>query len=167
MHLSLFLISKYQEIQECVNYHVQLSALIKAPTKFRLLNNPGRGLSQEFGIDMKEDTMIKSELGDAMRIMRQVRPSGVTPLTDHIKEIYTIVSSLKSGLEAEGKHVVIVVATDGLPTDELGSTSDYIKDEFIENLRFLERLPVWLVVRLSTDDEAAVVSITTWKISHL
>lgn len=141
-----------------MNYHVQLSALIKAPTSFRLLNNPGLGLgSQEFDIAAKGDAMINTDVSNAMKIMTKVRPSGVTPLTDHIKEIYAIIESLRSSLETQGKRVVVVLATDGLPTNELGQTNNFIKDEFLQSLRSLEGLPVWLVVRLSTDEEEVVV----------
>lgn len=102
--------------------------------------------------------MIDSDVNNAMKIMTKVRPSGVTPLTNHIREIYTIIASLKSSLQTEGKRVVVVLATDGLPTNDLGTSNDYVKEEFVQSLRSLEVLPVWLVIRLSTDEEEVVVS---------
>merc|ERR1712187_890625 len=45
------------------------------------------------------------------------------------------------------------MGTDGLPTSESGSDP---KREFIESLRLLEGLPVWVVIRLCTDDEDVV-----------
>merc|ERR1712038_1813774 len=63
---------------------------------------------------------------------------------------------MKESLLAEGKRVVIVLATDGLPTNEYGECNNFIKDLFVQSLRSLEGLPVWLVVRLSTDEEDVV-----------
>lgn len=135
--------------------------MIKAPTNFRLLNNPGLGPgSQEFNIGIQSESMIQNDVSNAMNIMSRVRPSGLTPLTDHIREIHTIISSMQSSLQAQGNRVVVVLATDGLPTNEFAETTDYVKEEFVQSLRSLEGLPVWLVIRLSTDEEEVVVSFT-------
>lgn len=104
--------------------------------------------------------MIQNDVSNAMNIMSRVRPSGLTPLTDHIREIHTIISSMQSSLQAQGNRVVVVLATDGLPTNEFAETTDYVKEEFVQSLRSLEGLPVWLVIRLSTDEEEVVVSFT-------
>lgn len=148
-----------QEIQECVNYHVNLAALLSAPTTFRLLNNPGISAgSQEFDIATKGEEMIHADVNNAINIMSKVRPSGCTPLTEHIWEIHSTISAMKSSLEAQGKKVVVVLATDGLPTNNLGLSNNDTKDLFVQSLRALEGLPVWLVIRLSTDEENVVVS---------
>ena len=55
---------------------------------------------------------------------------------------------------------MIVLATDGLPSNSLGETNEYVKEQFVQSLRALEGLPVWLVIRLSTDEESVVVSST-------
>ena len=47
----------------------------------------------------------------------------------------------------------MILATDGLPTDEQGYGGEEITNEFIQALRSLEGLPVWLVIRLCTDEE--------------
>jgi len=39
--------SRWEEIQECVKYHVELAAAVQAPTSFRLLNDPGPGIGPE------------------------------------------------------------------------------------------------------------------------
>lgn len=102
--------------------------------------------------------MIPTEVSKAMSIMSRVRPGGVTPLTDRLNEIYTDIKSMMASLETEGKKIAIVLATDGLPTDSTGVSNAYNKQCFIESLRRLEGLPVWLVIRLCTDDEEVVVS---------
>mmetsp|Transcript_10377 Transcript_10377/g.15617 ORF Transcript_10377/g.15617 Transcript_10377/m.15617 type:complete len:284 (+) Transcript_10377:537-1388(+) len=146
-----------KEIQECVDYHVQISAMLHAPTVFRLLNNPGVSAgSQEFDIATKGEDMIPSDVSNAMNIMSRTRPSGCTPLTEHITEIHSSISAMKESLQSEGKRAVVVLATDGLPTNEYGECNSYIKDSFVRSLKKLEGLPVWLVVRLSTDEEDVV-----------
>jgi hypothetical protein len=138
---------------------VQLSALLTAPTVFRLLNNPGISAgAQEFDVATKGEELIPSDVDNALNIMTKARPTGCTPLTDHIKEIHATVTAMKDSLESQGKRVVIVLATDGLPTNSFGECNTFIKNQFVQSLRGLEGLPVWLVIRLSTDEEDVVVS---------
>ena len=51
------------------------------------------------------------------------------------------------------RQVAVILATDGLPTDDQGYGGDEITQEFIRALRSLEGLPIWLVIRLCTDEE--------------
>merc|ERR1719330_892343 len=149
--------TRWNEIKETVEYHIQLSALLRAPTSFRLLNHPGAHIgSQQFDICQMGSDNIPSEVSKAMSIMSRVRPGGVTPLTDRVNEIYIDVKSMMSSLEMEGKRVAIVLATDGLPTDSTGISDAYNKQCFVESLRRLEGLPIWLVIRLCTDEEEVV-----------
>ena len=50
-------------------------------------------------------------------------------------------------------QVAVILATDGLPTDENGYGGDEITQEFIKSLKSLEGLPIWLVIRLCTDED--------------
>ena len=90
--------------------------------------------------------------------MTKARPGGVTPLTDRVDEIFSDVGALRESLEMEGKRVSVFLDTDGLPTDSQGVSDEYNKQIFIQSLRRLEGLPVWLVIRLCTDDKQVVVS---------
>lgn len=152
--------TRWLEIVETVNYHAQLAALISAPTTFRLLNHPGGHIGpQEFsiaerGIDLH---VIEEDLGMAKYVMNSSSPSGVTPLTDHLLAIKNRVLMDADELRSKGERVTIVLATDGLPTNEQGIGGIAERNEFINALRSLQGLPVWIVVRLCTD-EAAVVS---------
>merc|ERR1719313_2295301 len=72
--------SRWAEIQETVEYHAQIAALLEAPTVFRLLNDPGRMAGpQQFSI--------------ALNTMQMAAPTGVTPLTEHVREIQANVSA--------------------------------------------------------------------------
>uniref|UniRef100_A0A7S1GJZ3 VWFA domain-containing protein n=1 Tax=Cyclophora tenuis TaxID=216820 RepID=A0A7S1GJZ3_CYCTE len=145
--------TRWEEIRECVNYHVKAARLLNAPTTFRLLNDPGRLVGpQQFGVAETPD----QDEHEVMRIMQKVHPTGSTPLTSHIKEIHRAVSDMTSQLRATGRKVVIVIATDGLPTDEFGVSGAYQQKQFVDCLRLLEGLPVWVVVRLCTDEDEVV-----------
>jgi len=125
----------------------------------KLLNHPGAVVgSQQFDIGQMGPELIPTEVSKAMSIMSRVKPGGVTPLTDRLNEIYKDVMSMMTSLEAEGKKIAIVLATDGKPTDSSGVSNSYTKECFVESLRRLEGLPIWLVIRLCTDDEEVVVS---------
>lgn len=50
-------------------------------------------------------------------------------------------------------QVAVILATDGLPTDDQGYGGEEITQEFLRALRSLEGLPIWLVIRLCTDEE--------------
>ena len=52
--------------------------------------------------------------------------------------------------------MAIILATDGLPTDSRGYGGAAIQQRFLEALHGLEGLPVWVVVRLCTDEEKVV-----------
>jgi len=146
--------TRWEEIQDTVKYHASMAALLKSPTLFKLLNDPGIAFGpQQFGIADKGDESIQDDIDSAIKIMKKVKPIGVTPLTRHIWEIQQSIKSLAPQLVAAGQKVAVVLATDGLPTDEDGYGGEYITDEFVRALRALEGLPVWLVVRLCTDEE--------------
>jgi len=155
--------SRWDEIVECVQYHARLAGLIEAPTRFRLLNAPGDHVGpQKFSIaDNASDNpdgniSVADQVSQACRIMQRARPNGCTPLTSHMHEIHREVSQMAPELRRQGKKVAIIIATDGLPSDEFGYSGSSQNQEFVNALRKLEGLPVWVVVRLCTDDEQVV-----------
>jgi hypothetical protein len=151
--------SRWNEIKDCVEYHAQMAAALEAPTAFRMLNDPACGPgSQQFGIaeDSLEPRVVQEEVDRAITIMKTAQPGGVTPLIQHIEDIRRSVAELEPQLRADGCRVAIILATDGLPTDERGYGGAAIQQRFLEALRTLEGLPVWVVVRLCTDVEKVV-----------
>lgn len=146
--------SRWDEIRDCVNYHLRLSALLDAPTQFRMLNNPNIGPnSQLFSVGENGIDAMDEEVSRGIDIMSRARPGGTTPLCQHLIEIKQYIEMLQPELNAEGQRVVVVLATDGLPTDERGHVE---KTEFVNCLRNLEGLPVWMVIRLCTDEDDVV-----------
>lgn len=166
--------SRWREMQQTVDYHVQMAALLGAPTTFRMLNDPGRLAGpQQFSIltsnytqcqeQQQKQTQIPEysnnldhELAVAQQVMLNAQPGGVTPLVEHIHEIRNNVVAMEEQLRSSGTKVVIVLATDGLPTDPVGYSNSTVQEQFVNAMRSLEGLPVWIVVRLCTDEEAVV-----------
>jgi len=146
--------SRWEEIQECVQYHIQLACSIGAPTEFRFLNDPGAHVGPQRFIVAEDSTYDRSK--EAMDIVRRARPTGVTPLTAHVMDIQREIRSMAPQLRAQGQKVAIVIATDGLPSDEMGQGGMMMKQQFVNSLRSLEGLPVWLVIRLCTDEDEVV-----------
>jgi len=56
----------------------------------------------------------------------------------------------------KGLKAVFILATDGLPITQEGLNSQAANDEFVRALQQLQTLPIWLVVRLLTDEEEVV-----------
>lgn len=150
--------TRWKEIQETVEYHAQMAALLQAPTVFRLLNDPGvRVGPQEFSVaQLGGPERIDSDLARAQQTMANASPTGVTPLARHIVEIRQQIVLLESQLNQEGRKVVIVLATDGLPTNEYGIGGDMANNEFVRALKSMEGLPIWIVIRLCTDEDSIV-----------
>jgi len=146
--------SRWAEIQDTVNYHAHLAAMLEAPTSFRLLN-PTYG-KEMFGVAERGPENVQEDLMIALDTMYRVSPSGATPLAERVREIAVTVESMRDQLYSKGQKVAIVLATDGLPTDIYGNSNRSTKQEFKLALRSLEGLPVWVVIRLCTDDDDVV-----------
>lgn len=141
--------TRWKELQSTLEYHCELAGLISAQTIFRFLNDPGQ-YPQEFSIEHP------SHVAGGIHIVRNVQPAGVTPLTSHLNNIYDRVSDLATMLRSSGQRAVVVIATDGLPSDNMGKSNNETRRQFIDGLRRLQSLPVWIVFRLCTDDNAVV-----------
>jgi len=138
--------TRFQELKENAMYHAKLAGLLKAPTIFRMLNNPGpQAGPQQFTVADNPDTALAS-VDDAVKIFQKCQPEGLTPLLFHIKEIIHYIKSIEGQLLKDDKKVVVVLATDGIPTDAT-------MEDMVAQLKELEKLPVWLIFRLCTDDK--------------
>ena len=149
--------SRWEELQDTVEYHADLAAHMKAPTSFRLLNPPGMLVGpQKFSIAQNGDSNIPEDLNIAKGTMAAARPGGATPLVTHINEIREEVQALAPSLKADGRKVAIILATDGLPTNPRGVPPGNERENFVAAMKSLEGLPVWIVIRLCTDTQRIV-----------
>ena len=73
-------------------------------------------------------------------------PGGQTPICQQVRDVVERISSIQHILRQNGQKACVIIATDGEATD--GSLAD--------SMRPLENLPVWVVIRLCTDEEKVV-----------
>mmetsp|Transcript_26794 Transcript_26794/g.39993 ORF Transcript_26794/g.39993 Transcript_26794/m.39993 type:complete len:254 (-) Transcript_26794:200-961(-) len=81
---------------------------------------------------------------------------GMTPTADHIQELGNIIRPIAPSMESMGQRAVIVLATDGLPISGKNLSTEEDTQEFVHAMRSLEGLPIWIVIRLCTDEQDVV-----------
>jgi proteasome lid subunit RPN8/RPN11 len=139
-----------------VNYQSKMASILQATSHFRFLNDPGvRCGPQEFSIADRGANAV-AEVEEVKALMQKCKPYGPTPLTHHLVEIGQRIAVMESRMRRKGLEAVVVLATDGLPTSLEGDTSPQINEEFVKALQYLQSLPVWVVVRLCTDERKVV-----------
>jgi hypothetical protein len=144
-------------LKESVEIHAQLAADLQKTTLFRLINHPGNHAGQQrFSVNDRGKDFLNDDVAFARSTLQNVSPSGVTPLVEHLQEIRDEIRALEASLRQSGTQVAVVLATDGVPTDSLGNPSEEIRRSFVQTLKSFEGLPVWMVVKLCTDEESVV-----------
>ena len=139
--------SRMEELKETVTYHAQMAALLEAPTKFLMLNGSDDGAyPQELSIAERGSEWIEDDMEHFSENFARVRPKGATPLTNHLLRIYHSLERTPT----EGK-IVLVLATDGRPTDTLGFVAPSVDRHFEKALKQLQS-KAWIVIRLCTND---------------
>lgn len=134
------------------------NATIGTPCEFVLLN-PGPGQVQE-GRDFVRMDPGQGATGveSLRRMLDATGPQGVTPITDRLTEIYGRIQQQHADLVGRGQRVVLVIATDGLPTSaHSGTCTSTDKRNMVNTLqRLMFDLHVFVVIRLTTDDDGVV-----------
>jgi hypothetical protein len=141
--------SRWNELQSALMSHIELASILNIPTTFRLLK--GSNGMQEFTINES-----RNDVERAKSILRRSEPDGVTLLSDHIYEIYNHIEEEKEALLQKGQKAVVVIATDAIPSDQYGDASEEAKENFFRALQKLQLLPVWIVIKLCTNDRKAI-----------
>lgn len=150
--------TRLEELQETILFHIDLAASISVPSTFRLLNHPGPNAGEQiFSVAATPEAPThEHDVSMAKTTIQKVKPRGNTPLTEHIQAIRRTIDPMNEDLKANGKKIAIVIATDGIPTNEFGIATAHAKETFMAEYRELSRLAVLLVVRLCTDEESVV-----------
>jgi hypothetical protein len=146
--------TRWDEIKECVNYHAMLAADLHLPTEFRLLNSFKR--DEQFSVATTNLENVQAERSHVYRTMNAESPKGTTPLTENVVAIRSKIELIADQLRQKGQVAAVVLATDGKPTDDTGRSTNYATETFVSAMRSLESLPVWVVIRLCTDDDEVV-----------
>ena len=130
--------SRWAELTDALKFHVGFAKAASAPTEFRLLNGP----VVRVGFDPYEGPEGVNTLNEAFSQM----PNGGTPLCRHIREIEAQIRGYEAQLRASNQKAVIIIATDGEASD----------GDVASALRPLKDLPVWVIVRLCTNEDNIV-----------
>jgi hypothetical protein len=142
-------ITRWQELNDCVVYHAGTAAQFGLKTRFAMLNDPKVG-PQYFSIGDKGS--VQEEMQVAQHVMTHTRPAGPTPLAPQLAGLQKYIAQIAPQLRQNRQIVTVVLATQGLPTSEHGDPNAAAQ-EFVRALQSFENLPVFVVVRLCTDDE--------------
>ena len=132
--------TRWQEISADIAIVADMSHDIGARTEFLPLNGAIRPL-----------TIQGTNEGDVAKVTKglatlEPRAGYTTPLAAATARIYLSILPKVQTLMKNQQQVCVVIATDGKPTDT----------GFQEALKQLQTLPVWVVIRLCTDDEEVV-----------
>jgi len=147
--------SRWEELKETVLYHAHLASSLKAPTLFRLVKT-GSNTAHEYHIASAKslyNDCAHRDLHDMEIYLKSMKPTGRTRITNSIYETRPHILLAKKSLQEKHQSVALILATDGLPSDENGRIGPGETELFINALKTLEHLPVILIIRLSTDDE--------------
>lgn len=130
--------SRWSELVDAMLFHAELARDGNLATEFRLLNKSAPLVVSGTQAGRANYEKFKGYLKDS--------PSGGTPLCRHISEIVRQIQGMEGMLRENGHKAVLVIATDGESSD----------GDIAAAMRPLQTLPVWVVVRLCTDDEKIV-----------
>jgi hypothetical protein len=147
--------SRWNELKDTVFYHARLATSLKAPTIFHIASsypnvNAEYHIASEGSFDKGS---VQQDLHHMETRLESNEPIGRTVLIEAISKILPHILSIKKSLRTSGQFVTLILATDGIPSDEDGNMGPNQIDLFIHTLRILDNLPVVLIIRLSTDDE--------------
>lgn len=126
--------SRWTEVEDMLRFHADMAAALDAPCQFRFLNQPRSG-SQS--VVVRAPTDVPSLMAACAS-----GPAGGTPLCAHVRQIAAEIAQDEARLRAAGQQALLVIVTDGLPTD----------GDLAAAMAPLGQLPVWVVVRLCTDE---------------
>jgi hypothetical protein len=104
-------VTRWEELRETVLYHAELASILRTPTVFQLLNDPGERVGKREFVVGKEGCNRQEEMLLVKSVMQRTKPMGVTPLTSHVVRIEAMIRGMKAQLAASGERVAVVIAT--------------------------------------------------------
>lgn len=130
--------TRWSELVSSLEFHAELAEAADAPSEFRLINLH-KPLMLGMGDGNRKDIDELYEMFDA-------GPKGQTPICEHIRAVVADIKSMEKRLRDAKKQVAVIISTDGEATD--GDISEAMKP--------LQDLPVWVVIKLCTDEDSIV-----------
>lgn len=146
-----------KELLQTLTQHATLSSTLGARTDFHFLWPTSsnvqyvslRGAGDDrSGVPTTAQARAVDHLQSALPLLGDLcEPRMTTPLTEQVQMLCQLLAPVANQLRAKGQVATVVIATDGLPNHP---------PSFLQALRQLQGLPVWVVVRLCTSDGGIV-----------
>ena len=150
-------VSRWEELSQCIDFHSKMAARCWIPTKFWLVNDPGKKTPKRFGLCWGKKDDVSAELDQVKDVVTALTlDTKVNPLTRQIRKIEDYLSKEATRLEERDEFVGVIVCTQGVPTDENGNKGSGVVKDFVKSLVSLSRLPVKIYFRLCTDDDDVI-----------
>jgi len=127
--------TRWEELGATVQFHAALAQASGSHCEFSFLNGPS--------IELPKDGPGGFQ---TLQWVLQQAPNGRTPLCAAVRRIIAKITSMAPTLRENGQQAVLTIVTDGEASD----------GQLAEAMQPLQQLPVWVVVRLSTDEEPVV-----------
>jgi len=144
--------SRWEELQGSVEDQIRLAGLMQISTVFCLRN--GVTGQRKFAVADPTSASVENDVKLAIKSVKRSKASGHTPLSKHLREFHKRVHTMESTLRKQGQKAVVVFSVSGLPTDETGTlVTERTKQDFIDALVKLSTLPVWIFIRLCTEEK--------------
>lgn len=127
--------TRWLELLATVEFLIDASRASNAPSEIRTLNG-------------RPPFMVGTEDDDNAKISEfyETSPGSRTPLCKHIKDVIQKIKIIAPELNSRGQKACLMIATDGEATD----------GDIMEAMVPLQDLPVYVVIRLCTDDAKVV-----------
>ena len=166
--------TRWEEIKTMAMEQAVWNAQLQTPCAFFLLNPPqigARAVTQAgaagapaegrdyVNIDTRKDiNLMQKQVAALEAMLSRTQPGGVTPLAERIAIIRNQLEATAASLMDGCQKVFLVLCTDGLPTTvDSGRPSRSAQLAMVRELRTITtRLPVFVVVRLCTNEEEVV-----------
>lgn len=156
--------TRWEEICAFAEDHARWNLKVGTPCEFILLNSLSRSPGSPM-VEGRDCVHIDRHHGPEANQLPELRellanngPRGVTPITERLEDIRRRIQADFSALSQARQMIFLTIVTDGLPTSPHSGQSDPAdKKNMIETMRSLcATLPLQLVIRLCTDEEATI-----------
>lgn len=154
--------TRWEEVAHMALQHARWNATVGTPCEFVLLNPAASTTGEmEEGLDYQRVDASsgdsQAQLASLERLLASSGPKGATPLTDRLRRIHDQIMPQARSLALSGQKVVLVIATDGLPSGRYGGCTSSSQQDMVSQLRRMSTdLPIHMVIRLCTDEDNVV-----------
>lgn len=151
--------SRWEDIKETALYHAHIAISTHRPMVFRLLN-ACPDMDPQFVIANKPstergETNKQEDLFLFREWLQKVDLRRRTSVTHHMNKILQWMQSMKRSKDHNnGEHVVLIIATDGFPSDDCGVSNHEQCEIFQKSLKLFEKLRIQILFRLNANNSA-------------